>query len=432
MRYIYYIFFILSLSLHNNSSASDLVNYLESAYKNNPLLNAERKNLKKTQENINIARSKFLPSVSISGTQNSKQTTGRTNQAGGKLSDTNNNTTTETISVEQKIFQGFDGYNNFKKSKLEVDRAKFKLRNTEQEILLKSATAYYDLIYKTKSEKINKDNVNLFERQVESDSARLQRGEITLVDLAQSESSLAGANAKLISAETELATINRNFERIVGASAPKQFQNIFQLNINLPNGIDTAITLSSKNNLKLVLAKLEYEIASKEVIIEKSKFSPSALLNYSQSKNKDYSSAVDNVDQEDIKATVTWPLFKGGENYSSFKKAKFKKEQYNLIFLDTTNEVKTDTYNAWSIYKSSAGILTSTQAAVKAAEIANEGITLEYDSGSKRTTLEVIQSRSLLLDSRISKAKAERNFAISKFQLLFVLGELTLENIKKS
>ena len=45
--------------------------------------------------------------------------------------------------------------------------------------------------------------MNLFERQVEFDSARLQKGEITLTDLAQSESSLAGANANLITAQTE-------------------------------------------------------------------------------------------------------------------------------------------------------------------------------------------------------------------------------------
>ena len=40
-------------------------------------------------------------------------------------------------------------------------------------------------------------------------------------------------------------------------------------------------------------------------------------------------------------------------------------------------------------------VLKATEAQLKAAEIANEGITLEYDSGNTRTTLEVIQSRSL-------------------------------------
>ena len=110
----------------------------------------------------------------------------------------------------------------------------------------------------------------------------------------------------------------------------------------------------------------------------------------------------------------------------------FKKEQTNLILKDTINEVKTDTANAWSTYQSSESVLKSTQAQLEAAEIANEGITLEYDSGNTRTTLEVVQSRSLLLDARISNAKAERNFAISKFELLAVIGDLTLDNLKKS
>ena len=103
-----------------------------------------------------------------------------------------------------------------------------------------------------------------------------------------------------------------------------------------------------------------------------------------------------------------------------------------IILEDTFNEVKSDTANAWSLYQSTKSVLTSTQAQVNAAEIANEGITLEYESGNTRTTLEVIQSRSLLLNARISNAKAERDFVTSKFELLAVLGELTLENIKKS
>ena len=121
-----------------------------------------------------------------------------------------------------------------------------------------------------------------------------------------------------------------------------------------------------------------------------------------------------------------------GVTWCGLKKSQFKKEQTNLILQDTINEVKTDSVNAWSAYQSSESVLRSTEAQLKAAEIANEGITLEYDSGNTRTTLEVIQSRSLLLDARISNAKAERDFAISKFELLAVIGDLTLDNLKKS
>ena len=429
------IIFILFIFNTNVICAAEFLIYLENAYKNNPSLNAERENYKAIKENINISVSEFLPSVSISGSQNSQQNTNRTNQTGIALPNTSNTSETHTVSVDQKIFQGFQGYNSIKKSKLESEQAVLKLKNTEQQILLKSATAYYDLIYKTKNAQFNLVNVDLFERQVETDSSRIQKGEITLTDLAQSESSLAGAKAKFIAAETELLAAKSNFERIIRLPAPEELKknNLTKnISLNFPTSLNIALSFSEKNNPKLLLAKLDYEISQKNVYIEKSKFSPSASINYKQSQSKDFSSSVNKTDQESIKATVTIPIFKGGENYSSIKKAKFKRKQNSLILQDTVNEVKTDTVNSWSVHQSSESVLKATQAQVKAAEIANEGITLEYDSGNIRTTLEVIQSRSLLLDARIGNAIAERNFAVSRFELLAVIGELTLENLKKS
>jgi outer membrane protein len=429
------IFFIFIIFTTNLVSAAEFLIYLESAYKNNPVLNASRENYKAVKESINISRSEFLPSIFVTGSQSSQQNSNKTNQEGVTLSDNSNDSEIQSVTIDQKIFQGFQSYNSIKKSKLESDQAALKLKNTEQQILLQSATAYYDLVYKIKNIQFNLANVDLFERQVESDSSRLQKGEITLTDLAQSESSLAGANAKFIAAETELLAAKSNFERIIRLPAPEIIVKdnfIKNISLNFPIGLSSALVISEKNNPKLLLAKLDYEISEKNVNIEKSKFSPSASVNYTQSQNKDFNSSINEIDQETLKATITIPLFKGGKNYSSLKKSKFKKEQSNLILQDTINEVKTDTANSWSFYQSSKSVLKATQAQVKAAEIANEGITLEYDSGNTRTTLEVIQSRSLLLDARISNALAERNFAISKFDLLAVIGELTLENLKKS
>ena len=151
-------FIIIIIFLTFNQSvmfADELLTYLESAYKNNPVLNAERENYKAIKENINISRSEFLPSVSIAGVQTSAENSNRTNQSGVALADTNNKKTTKSISVDQKIFQGFQGYNSIKKSKLELEQATLKLKNTEQQILLQSAIAFYDLLYKIKNKEFN-------------------------------------------------------------------------------------------------------------------------------------------------------------------------------------------------------------------------------------------------------------------------------------
>ena len=373
-----------------------------------------------------------MPSVTVTGTLDNSQSTDRTNQSGSSLTDLSNDTATQSVSVDQKIFQGFEGYNSLKKSRLEVEQANYKLKNTEQEIILKSITAYYDLVYKTKSREFNFANLALLERQVESDRSRLQRGEISLTDLSQSESSLAGANASFIVSGNQLLVARTDFERIIRTSIPEEIDDQFILNVTLPNNLNDALKLAENNNPKLMIAQLDYKISERDLNIERAKLSPSASINYTKSKSEDYSSTVDEIEKESIKATITWPIIKGGENYSSLKKAKFKKNKSNLILEDTFNQVKSDTANAWSLYQSAESVLNSTQSQVNAAEIANEGITLEYESGNTRTTLEVIQSRSLLLNARIANAKAERDFIVSKFELLAELGELTLKNIKKS
>ena len=426
------IFFItlLIFSFVNSASAKDnLKFYIKGAFENNLRLNAERKNQKSIKQNINISRSEFLPSISLSGDQTSSQSTNQINQSGSNLSDSNLDSETKTISVDQKIFQGFKGYNSLKKSELEFKQANLNLEKVEQETILKTIAAYYDYQFKIKNEEFNISNVNLFERQVESDSARLQKGEITLTDLAQSESSLAGANAKLIKAKTELLSSKINFERITREKAPTKIITNQKLIINLPSTLQEALNISNQNNKDLLISKLDYKIAERELNIEKARLSPSASLNYSKSENKDFSSTIDEIDKETVKATVTWPIIKGGENVSSIKKFSLKKQRYLLLSKDAENKAITETTNAWSRYQSSEGVLTATEAQLKVAEIANEGITLEYDSGNTRTTLDVIQSRSLLLDARIAFAKAERDFVISEAELSLQIGTLSLDSI---
>ncbi len=424
------IFLFLFFISHNKTYAQDLVKTLSDAFKNNSKLNAERASVNASKQDVNISRGEFLPSITISGDIASQEDSKRTNQSGADLADTSSTPESKSVKVEQKIFDGFGNYNNLKKSNLELQYAEFELNKLEQQVLLDAAKAYYNLGYNFKNADFNESNVDLFERQVESDRSRLERGEISLTDFAQSESSLAGAQAKLITARNELISGKKNFQKIIGSNAPEEIDLSFFPNLKMPTSLNTATAIAEQVNPRLNLAKLDLEIAKKELLIAKGDLSPSAKVSYSLKKNYDLSSTVDEREQEEVKATVTWPIFDGGKNISSVKKAKFKVEEKQLNYDDVYSQVQIETANAWTTYNASKSILDATEAQVKAAEIANEGITLEYDTGNKRTTLEVIQSRTLLLDARTSYAKAQKDFAIAQFNLLATTGDLYLDNIK--
>jgi len=269
----------------------------------------------------------------------------------------------------------------------------------------------------------------LLERQVETDQNRLEKGEISLTDLAQSESSLAGARAKLISAQNDLVTSKANFEKVIGKKPGENIQEIKKTNLDLPESLAAAYNVSNSDNPDLQIALLEYEQAKLDVIIAASDLSPSATLSYKIAEQDDISSTVKNRTQQTVTATATWPLFSGGSNIFNLRKTQELRNQKELLLEDSRKKIETDVVNAWSNYQSSKSVLDSIRSQVKAAEIANEGITLEYESGSERTTLEVIQSRTILLNSRISLASSERSFLISQFNLLSAVGRLTAKQL---
>ena len=426
--------FLILLSvtfLNGNVFAVTLSEALLQAYNENPELNAERENIKSSKEDVKISRSQFLPSITLSGSKSQENTKKLTNRSGTNSTITNVDPTTQSIDVQQKIFQGFAGIASMEKSKIGLNLAEAKLLKTEQDILYKAVEAYSGLIFADEKLKINQNNIDLLERQVETDQARLERGQITLADLAQSESSLAGAQAKSIQARNEAVTTQLIYEKIIGPiNDLSTLDKKFDLNFEIPIDLDKAIKISKKNNPNLIISRLEFEQSKRDLTIARSELSPSATLSFNSSRTDDVSSTLNERDKETLKATISWPIFNGGKNTASLNRSKNLKNRNKLLFDNAIKTNETNVASAWSSLQSSRSLLNSVKSQVKAAEIANEGVTVEYESGLGRSTLDVIQSNSILLSSKISFADSERNYLLSQFRLLQSVGLLNSNYLK--
>ena len=424
MKNLFRSFLIIIFTLSfGESKANTLFNSLNSAYLKNPKLNAERASMRATKEEKRASMSEFLPSITISGYVSDQDNT-KTNG-----SDSNFKTTEQSMIVEQKIFQGGNGVATFMKKKHGQSLGEYKLLKAVQETLLDAAKAHTSVQLNRKKVNINLINIDLLESQVETDQNRLEKGQISLTDLAQSESSLAGANAQLITAQNDLVTSITNFEKIIGKRPTEDIEDMEEIDLNLPESLAASYNISKNNNPDLQIAFLEYKQSKLDVIIAGSNLSPSATIKYKIAEQENMSATIKNRTQQSVTATATWPLFAGGKNLFSLRKIQELRNQKELLYEDSKKKAETDVANAWSNYQSSKSVLNSISSQVKAAEIANEGITLEYESGGGRTTLEVIQSRTILLNSRIDLGSSERNFLISQFNLLSAIGKLTDEHL---
>jgi len=423
MKHLFKILFVIFfLLIFSELKADTLLDSLNSAYLNNSKLNAERASARASKEVKREALSEFLPTVTLEGYVSEQENTNPGN-------DTNFRPAEQSITVEQKIFQGFGGVANLKKKQYGEILANFELKKIEQETLLATAEAHANLVLDKKKININLINIDLLERQVETDQNRLAKGEISLTDLSQSEASLAGARAELITAQNELVTSKANFEKIIGKKPSKNIKEIKIIDLNLPKSLAAAYNISNSENPDLQIASLEYKKSKLDVIIAGSDLSPSATLSYKIAEQDDFSATIKDRTQQTVKATASWPLFAGGSNLFSLRESQELRNEKELLLEDAKKTNETNVASAWSNYQSSKSVLDSIELQVKAAEIANEGVTLEYESGSKRTTLEVIQSRTILLNSRINLANSEKNFLISKFKLLSAVGRLTAQQL---
>ena len=420
MKKVILLSFILFLSFISNSYSEDLFKTLTSTYLDNKELNSQREKTKAVDETLIQSYSIFKPSISGSYTQNDILNEGQRAPDGSSLSDSNFQTEKKSIKVEQKILQGIP---KSLAAKTDVNIARQELKAVEQNVLLKAVDAYASILAAEKKLKITEDNLNLSDKQVELDKSRYERGSIKLSDLAQSESSLAGAQAKFIRAQNDLLVNEQNFINIVGYK-PDELNKINNLNLKLPQNINETLKLASENNPDLLIAELKLKKSDYLLKDALEVFAPKASVSFEVSENSDVSSTIDERDQSQFEAKVEIPIYSGGKNYSFYNEKRALKISSELDFQDAKNTIKKNATNIWSEYQLKKSELALANSQVKAAEIAYEGIVQEYESGA-RDTLDVLSSRSLLLEASLNFADVEKEEILSRFKLLQVTGNLT-------
>ncbi len=424
-----FIILIASTIYFSNAFAVTLLDALNQTYKNNIQLNAERENIKVSEEDVNISKADYKPSLTLSGSKSFENTNTLKNQNGGTATKNDADPFTTSIKIEQTILD-YGRDLTLEKNKVSLTLAKAQLVKKEQEVLHEAINAFTNLILSREKLNINSKNLNLLIRQVENDKIRRDRGQITNTDVAQSESSLAGAQAQFAKSKSDLLISKLNYESIIGnINDPNNLKKSSNAIVNIPKTLSEAINLSKLNNPDILIAKLDLEKSEKDIAISKSDLKPTASVSLEKSYTDDLSSTVAERDKDILKATVSWPFYSGGKKKYKISKNTNLTNRKRLLLDHAVKTNETNVASAWSSLESSKSFLNSVKVQLRSAEIANEGIAAEYERGS-RTTLDVIQSNSLLLSAQLSLVNSERDYLMAQYNLLKSVGLLNSQYLK--
>jgi len=229
-----------------------------------------------------------------------------------------------------------------------------------------------------------------------------------------------------MNSEINFNRISNTFRDITGEEPDDlKFENIKS---NKVFKKDEFIKNVSSGNFAIRLAALDIKSKNAATGIARSALLPKISLNATQTEYYDYSTTVDQFDNETINATLSWSIFNSGKSLSMIKQAEKIKNSSYINQMIVTRDALTSAKFIFSQYMISSETVDSAQTAVDSANFAYNGTVVEQEVG-ERTLLDVLDARQQLLNSEIELFKEQRNEQVIEARLLYLMGELELNKL---
>ncbi|WP_315739896.1 MULTISPECIES: TolC family outer membrane protein [unclassified Bradyrhizobium] len=407
--------------------AEDLAAALAKAYQTNPALNAERARQRATDENVPQALAGYRPQLIAS--------LGAGLQAVRNLLP-NNTIQTATlkpwtigVTVTQTLFNGFRTANSVRMAELQVQSGREALRNVGQGVLLDAVTAYTNVLANQSLVEAQRSNVAFLRETLSVTQRRLNAGDVTPTDASQAEARLSRGLSDLNAAEVNLAISQATYAQVIGM-APGQLRAADPIDRLLPRSREDAIALGNKENPAVAAASFDVDAASTSIKVAEGALLPSVTLQggVSRSRDSDQTLGTFGTDQASIVGSVTAPIYDGGTAASQTRQSKELAAQSRLVLDQVRNQARTAVVSAWVANEGAKVAVSASEAEVKAATVALQGVSREAQGG-QRTTVDVLNSQADLIQAKARLIGAQRDRVIASYTLLSAIGRLDVKNL---
>lgn len=392
---------------------------LAHAYDTNPTLMAQREALKAVDENMAQAVSGFRPDLSVGYSRGRAR-----NRTAGDWN-MRNPDGKELVAV-QPVFNGGESWASYKSAKERVKAGRAQLLDVEQQVLFSAVDAYSNVVEKQSVLKLSQNNVDVLARQRDAVQARFDAGTLTRTDVAQAEARLSQAQADERQALGDMAAAQAGFKRMIGFESPSDELLMPPVPPGLPQSLQETVELAKTANPSLEAARFLEKAAASDVNVRASALLPDVDITGAMSRSNETSTLGSRFDQDSLTLNVNIPLYQSGAEWSRIRQAKNIAKQAEYTTMDTHNSVVEMATRAWEDYNTAKAVIISTEEAIKAAEIALEGVKQENEFGV-RTVLDVLDAEQELFSIRVNYVRAQRHEKLQAYRLLAAAGKLTPE-----
>jgi outer membrane protein len=399
------------------------------AYQNNPQLNAQRAQVRSTDENVPQALSGYRPKVAVTASVGYQYTDVNTTAGGSPTSivrsETHGANAPRSVgaTVTQTLFNGQQTANRTRAAESQVSGSREALRVLEQSVLLSAATIYMDYLRDAAIVEVQRSNVRVLEQTLKQTRDRFNVGEVTRTDVAQSEAQLAAGKTQLLTAESNLVTTRANFRRIIG-NEPEGLAPGSPVDRFSPGTLPAAVDLSLIENPNVTAAMFGIDVNYLQVKINEGALLPTVSLQGSVQQSYEQTQTIFRSFGASAIAQLSIPVYQGGAEYSLIRQSKENLAQQRLNLETTRDATRANVVTAWGQLVAGKAQVASAQAQVTASEIALNGVREEAKAG-QRTTLDVLNAQQALVNARVALVTAQHDRVVASYAVLNSVGRLS-------
>ena len=427
MRFFKYFAIIMTLLSTSSAGALSLNDAISESLANNLLLKMEANSVDIAEEDYFQSKSNYLPSISLNANISENEYSSLKTQSGIIGSDYELAPSSKSIILSQNLFSGFSRFYNSISTKESLNLKRLNEKKVTQDIILETIEAYYNVLIAEKSVKSYKDNL---ESVAERSNATIKEYEVGLTsktDVAQAEAFLNNAKIDLLDSEIILKNLKNSFFDLVGVDAKNLIFS--EINADIPSSFSEFKEILIANNYSIRMAEVNLKIMNANVGVARSAYYPQLSLTATKSELDEFSAEIDELTNEEIKATLNWPIFTGGKSLSNVRKAKEVKNTQLILLQKTQNETVILSENIWDKYKISEQTIKAAELTYNANQTAYKGTVIEQEVG-ERSVLDVLIARQALLNSEINYFNKQKDREIVKTQIMYLAGLLNFENLE--
>ena len=414
------------------AGAESLGDAIALAYQTNPTLQAERAQLRATDEEYPQAASALRPTVGASAaytyTDASVTETGSPNiklTGGGEQGG---------LQITQPLYTGGRASAQIDAAHADILAERENLRRTEESVLQSVIDAYLDVRRDQQQLVISQDNVNVLARQLEETSARFDAGQLTRTDVAQSQARLALARSQLAAAASTLAVARAGYAAVVGQN-PGELAPEPPIAPLLPATVDAAFDAAERDNPQLRQADDAEQAAAARLAETKAALRPNVSVSgqYGYVSQQEGVSSAGSFNQSvglfesqlggSVTATVNVPIYNGGLYASQIRQAAERDNVARIGVESARRQVLQAVSQAWNQLLGARASLAADEEQVKSDTVAFEGVREEQKVGL-RTILDVLNAQQELETSQIQLVGARHDEYVAAAAVLAATGAL--------